>query len=233
MKRFYDAVAMQQAEGGWQVTLDGRGLKTVKGSGQIVPSEALAKKLAAEWDIQGEKLDPTQFVLRDMADYAIDVVSADMPAQAQKIGAFGDTDTLLYRADPDEHLYAKQQEVWEPLTENFEAREGVRMVRVSGIIHKPQSEEALAKLHARLMALTSFELAALESITSLSASLIIALSTLDAETEADAVSLWRAASLEEEWQADLWGRDLEAEDRRAKRQSDFLKAWEFIRASRD
>ncbi|MCK0129121.1 ATP12 family protein [Erythrobacter sp. F6033] len=232
MKRFYDNVAVQKADGGWQVTLDGRGLKTVKGVPQIVPTATLAEKLAAEWDIQGEKLDPAQFSLRDMTDYAIDVVGTDIAAQAQKITAFGDTDTLLYRADPDEHLYAKQQEVWEPIVAAFEAREGVELVRVSGIMHRPQSDEALGKLRARLEAMGRFELAALESMTSLAASLVIALSAADAGAEADAIELWRAASLEEEWQADLWGRDLEAEDRRAKRQSDFLKAWEFIRAAR-
>ena len=30
--------------------------------------------------------------------------------------------------------------------------------------------------------------------------------------------------LEEEWQADLWGRDWEAEERRARREADFLRA---------
>ncbi|WP_369410173.1 ATP12 family chaperone protein [Erythrobacter crassostreae] len=232
MKRFYDTVAFGQVEGGWQVTLDGRRLKTVKGAQQIVPSAALAKKLAAEWDVQGEKLDPALFPLRDTTDYAIDVVTADIAAQAEKVVAFGDTDTLLYRADPDEHLYAKQQEVWEPLVTAFEAREGITMVRVSGIIHKAQSGESLDKLRTRLEGMSGFELAGLESMTSLTASLIIALSAADAGTEAEAIELWRAASLEEEWQADLWGRDLEAEDRRTKRQSDFLKAWEFIRAAR-
>lgn len=232
MKRFYDAVAVQDTDGGWQVTLDKRGLKTVGGSPQIVPTPTLAQKLAEEWDVQSETLDPSKFVLRDMTDYAIDVVSADIPAHAGKITQFGDTDTLLYRADPDEHLYAKQQDVWEPIVRAFEARHGISMTRVSGIMHKPQSEQALVKLRTKLEALSGFELAAVESMTSLAASLIIALSVIEAETQADAIELWRAASLEEEWQVDLWGRDLEAEDRRAKRQRDFLKAWEFIRASR-
>lgn len=232
MKRFYDAVSVQQSDGGWQVTLDGRGLKTVKGVPQIVPSEALALKLAAEWDTQGEKLDPAKFTLRDMADYAIDVVSADIPAQAAKMIGFGDTDTLLYRADPDEPLFERQNEVWEPIVTAFEAREGTKMVRVSGIMHKPQSEQTLTALRLRLEALSGFDLAGLETMTSLAASLVIALSAAESETEADTVQLWRAASLEEEWQADLWGHDLEAQDRRAKRQNDFLKAWEFIRAAR-
>ena len=53
-----------------------------------------------------------------------------------------------------------------------------------------------------------------------------------ADPDAEPVALWRAASLEEEWQADLWGRDHEAEERRAKRQDDFLIACEFTRLAR-
>ncbi|MEQ8772976.1 MAG: molecular chaperone, partial [Erythrobacter sp.] len=76
-----------------------------------------------------------------------------------------------------------------------------------------------------------FRLAALEAMTSLSASLVIGLSALgeDSGDEDAARALWRAASLEEEWQADLWGRDREAEERRARREADFLTAWRFSR----
>ena len=223
---------MSAQDAGFQVTLDGRGLKTVKGSAQLVPTEALAGLLAAEWDAQGEKIDPASFVYRDMADYAIDVVNADTAQAAGKLIAFGDTDTLLYRADPDEHLYARQQEVWEPIVSDFEAREGVELTRVSGIIHRPQSDRTLAALKTRLEAQNAFALAGIEAMTSLAASLVIALSALDSDIEDKAEQLWRAASLEEEWQADLWGRDEEAEARRAKRQGDFLNAWKFVRAAR-
>ena len=108
MRRFYKQVDVAAANGGWQVTLDGRGVKTVKGLPQIVPTEALARALAAEWDAQGEKIDAQSLPLRDMTDYAIDIVAPDQAAVVEKIVAYGDTDTLLYRADPDEPLYARQ-----------------------------------------------------------------------------------------------------------------------------
>ncbi|MBD2842587.1 ATP12 family chaperone protein [Erythrobacter rubeus] len=235
MKRFFDTVDIRAVEGdeaGWQVTLDGRGLKTVKGSPQIVGTQALAQMLASEWDIQGEELDPKLFPLRDMADYAIDVIGRDKASLADKLMAYGDTDTLLYRADPDEPLYARQQEVWEPIVEAFEQSEGIEMVRISGIIHRPQDENTLQTLKERLGEKGVFELAGLEMMTSLAASLVIALSAADRIQEKDAADLWRSASLEEEWQADLWGRDTEAEEHRAKRQSDFLTAWKFVQAAK-
>lgn len=231
MKRFYDDVDIRHSDHGWQVTLDGRGLKSVKGSAQIVPSEALARLLAEEWDIQGEELDPSQFVRRDMADYAIDVVAPDPGALAEQVVAYGDTDTLLYRADPDEPLYTRQVEVWEPIVNRFETREGFSLTRASGIIHKPQDPETLAALQQKLAALDPFTLASVQTMTSLAASLIVGLSALETAQQADALELWRAACLEEEWQADLWGRDHEAEERRAQREAGFLTAWEFARAA--
>ncbi|MGB3469620.1 MAG: ATP12 family protein [Erythrobacter sp.] len=226
MKRFYDAVDIRKAgEKQWQVTLDGRGLKTVQTTPQIVPHKALALALASEWRDQSEDIDPASFPLRDMVDYAIDVVTADPAAVAGKLVDYADTDTLLYRADPDEALYARQQTEWEPIVAGFEAREGVSLKRVSGIVHVRQDEAALAHLRGRLSALDPFVLVGVEAMTNLAASLITGLSAIEADAEP--LTLWRAASLEEEWQADQWGRDTEAEARRARREHDFLKACEF------
>jgi chaperone required for assembly of F1-ATPase len=222
-KRFYDEVSVcESAAGGWQVTLDGRGLKTLKGSPQTVPSQALADALAQEWAVQTEDLDPKSFPVRDLVDYALDIVTPDPAAIADKIVQYGDTDTLLYRADAGDALHIRQQEVWEPVVSAFEAREGVALTRVSGIVHQPQSQAAMARLRARLLEQSPIALAAIEAMTSLAGSLVISLSACEAD--ADPVALWNAAALEEEWQADLWGREYEAERRRAKRQDDFLKA---------
>ena len=86
------------------------------------------------------------------------------------------------------------------------------------------------KLEARLSGLDPFTVAGLEAMTTLAASLTVGLSAI--EPEADPLALWQAASLEEEWQADQWGRDLEAQERRAKRQGDFLRACDFVRLAR-
>lgn len=225
MKRFYKQVSVREIEGGWQVMLDARALKTVKGSPQTVPTKALADGLAAEWDAQGEKVDPATMPMRDMTDYAIDMVAPDPKALIDKAVQYGDTDTLLYRADPDEPLFARQQELWEPIVTAFEARLGASFSRISGIMHRPQNEETLAALRGELTGQSPFALAAIEMMTHLAASLITGLSA--AQREADALALWNAANLEEDWQIEQWGRDEEAEERREKRTGDFLKAREF------
>ena len=229
MKRFYREAAAVRGEDGWHVALDGRRVKTQGGRAQAVPNERLAQLLAAEWAAQGEEIDPRSFRHRDLADYAIDMVASDREAAIAAILLFAETDTLCYRADPDEPLWKRQQAVWEPLLTACETREGVKFQRVSGVMHRAQDPAALSKLRARLEALDAYTLAALTTLASLAASLAIGLAAL--EPGADGETLWDAANLEEDWQAELWGSDWEAEERREKRKSDFLGAMEFARAA--
>jgi chaperone required for assembly of F1-ATPase len=232
IRRFYKDVTLGEVPGGFQVLLDGRGVKTVGGALQVVPTRPLGEALASEWRQQGEKIDPRSLPLRDMADYAIDMVVPDPHRVAEGLIAYAETDTLCYRADPDEPLHARQQAVWEPLLGQFETSHGIRLVRVSGVVHRPQPEEALAALKARLLALDPFALAGVEAMAKLAASLVTALAALDALHEDAPLALWQAACLEEEWQAELWGRDEEAEERRARREADFLRACGFARLAR-
>lgn len=230
MKRFYKVASVEAADGGWGVRLDGRAVKTVGGRPQTVPSQALAQALAEEWAGQGEEIDASAFLYRDMTDYVLDVVSRDPASTVQALLPYAQTDTLCYRADPEEALWARQQSVWEPVLTGAEARYGVRFERVSGIIHRPQPAETLARMEAIVAAQDPFTLAALMNLSSLAASLVVGLLALEPGADLDA--LWDAASLEETWQADLWGRDWEAEERREKRRAGFMAAARFARLAR-
>ncbi|MFN5901782.1 MAG: ATP12 family protein, partial [Novosphingobium sp.] len=171
------------------------------------------------------------FVLRDLADFAIDVIAADPGTIRTALVRYAETDTLCYRADPGEALHRRQTERWEPVLAGAEARLGIRFERISGIIHQPQPAATLARLEQELVTLDPFALAALNTLTSLAASLVIGLAAL--EPEADTGALWIAAELEEEWQAEQWGRDAEAEDRRARRAEAFAAAVRFAALARN
>lgn len=230
MKRFYRDAAVESVERGWRVLLDGRPIKTAQGAPQVVPTEQLAEALAEEWRGQGDELDPATFRSRDLADYAIDVVAPDPAAAVAAILRFAESDTLCYRADPDEPLYARQRELWEPLLQAVETSHGVRFERISGIVHRPQPPDTLRKLGEALAALDPFTLAALNTLASLAASLAVALAAL--ADGADAETLWAAANCEEDWQAKQWGWEWTAEERRAKRLAEFTAALRFARLAR-
>ncbi|RIV87920.1 ATP12 family chaperone protein [Aurantiacibacter zhengii] len=230
MKRFWNNVGVEPREGGWQVTLDARPIKTQGGKPQILPTRDLADLLAAEFAGQGEKIDPKAFIFRDLADFAIDKVREDREAHLAKLLSYGETDTLCYRADPDEPLYRRQQEVWEPIVTACEAAHGIRLERASGIIHRKQSDAALAALRARLASEDDFTLAALVTLTSLGASLVVALAVLEDSAQTDA--LFAATNLEEDWQVELWGQDHEAEVARKAKLEAFRQAARFAEAVR-
>ncbi|TCM19461.1 chaperone required for assembly of F1-ATPase [Novosphingobium sp. PhB165] len=230
MKRFYKEATVSGTEDGWRVLLDGRGIKTAGGRPQVVPTPALAEALAAEWAAQGEEIDPGTFPLRDLADFAVDVVIPDRALAVREILPYAETDTLCYRADPEDALFARQLAVWEPLLAAAEQRHGLRFTRVSGIVHKAQPAETLAQLEATLGAQDAFTLASLKMLSSLAHSLVVALAAI--EPGADAEALWKAANLEEDWQVELWGEDWEAAERRAARFAAFTLAMDFVRLAR-
>ncbi len=227
MRRFYDAVTVTEAAGGWQVLLDARPLRTQGGAPQVVPHAALAEALAGEWQAQGETIDPRGFLLRDLADLAIDRVRPARAEQIETLLRYGGTDTLCYRADPDEPLFRRQQALWEPLVGACEARLAARFERVSGILHRPQPAETMARLRALLEGLDEYALAALLVLVPLGASLIVGLAALEAE--ANRAGLFAAANAEEDWQAELWGLEPGAAASRAAREAAFVLAARFAR----
>lgn len=231
MKRFYRDVTVAETGSGFGVQLDGRAIKTVSARPQVVPTRALADIMAQEWAEQGDEIDPARFMFRDMADYAIDVVSPDPAAAIDSLLPYAATDTLCYRAEPDEPFAARQRVMWEPLLTAAEARLGVKFVRISGVMHKPQPPETLERLRAELAKLDAFALAALRNTAGLAASLVIGLAALDPQADVDA--LWDAANLEEDWQVELWGKDWEAAELRAKRAAAFAAAAKFAQLARN
>lgn len=227
MKRFWREVTLGETSGGWQVLLDGRPVRTQGGVAQIVPAHALAEALAEEWAAQGETVDPGAFPMRDLTDLALDHVAPDPAKQAASLMRYAETDTLLYRADPDEPLHRRQLERWEPLVQAMEARHHVAFERVSGVIHRPQPAATLTTLQDALLQQDAWRLAAIATLAPLAASLIVALTALDADASPE--DLFAAANLEEDWQAQMWGQDEEAARVRAAREAAFAAAMRFAR----
>lgn len=227
MKRFYTDVSVHVVPNGFQVMLDGRPVKTQLGHPQIAPSQRLAEALASEWAAQGEEINKAALVYRDLIDYALDIIAPDPSETITKLLHYGETDTLLYRAPQGEALHRRQNEMWEPITQKIEGAYAVTFARIMGVIHSAQPAENFAKIRAQLDAIDVFTLAALYTMSSLSASLIIGLSALNDTAEAEA--LWNAANLEEDFQAELWGHDADADAIRRARAKNFTDALNFLR----
>lgn len=101
----------------FNVTLDGRVLRTPLGHPLTVPSSALAMAIATEWDAQDPTIIPAQMPLTTMVCTVIDQISAQPQFYRENILRYLKNDTTCYLTDPQEDrvLYRKQMQAWEEL----------------------------------------------------------------------------------------------------------------------
>jgi chaperone required for assembly of F1-ATPase len=208
-KRFWKSAEATPQGDGWTVTLDGRPVRTPAKTPLVVPTQALARRIAAEWDAQEARVNPTTMPFTRMSNSALDKVTPQHAEVADMLAAYGDADLLCYRADRPEELVSRQADAWDPVLDWAEAALGARLAPRLGVIHAPQDAAALARLSARVHALDAFRLAAFHDLVSLTGSLILGFAA--AERLHDPDTLWSLSRIDETWQAEQWGADEEAQ----------------------
>lgn len=227
MKRFYKAASTRPLADGFEILLDQRPVKTPARDTLLLPSQPIAEAIAAEWEAQGDKIDPRSMPLTGLANAAIDRVTPDPEAFARGLSVYGESDLLCYRAETPDSLVQRQADLWDPLLAWARRRFDVDFEVVQGIMHRPQPDMTLRILSQAVAARSPFELAALFPLVTISGSLVIALALIE-----DALSLddaWAAASLDEAWQAEQWGEDLEAARVLEARRQDFTAGYRFLK----
>lgn len=226
MKRFYREATAAPGDGGVAILLDGRPVKTPARHALAVPTEELAEAIAAEWNEQGDEVDPRSMPLTGLANAAIDRVAPDPAAFAQGLSAYGESDLLCYRAEGPETLTGRQEERWGKLLAWARQRYDVDFETVCGIMHRPQPSETVDRLARAVAARDPFRLAALSPLVTISGSLVVALALAEGEIGLD--EAWAAATLDEAWQAEQWGEDPLATQALATRRRDFDAAYRFL-----
>lgn len=223
MKRFYKIVAATPERG---ITLDGRPVRTPGKALLSVPTDALAKAIAAEWDAQGEEIDPRSMHFTGLANAAIDRVAGDPAVFGRGLSTYGESDLLCYRAEAPQALVTRQAEAWNPLLDWAAKRYDVAFTVVSGIMHVHQPGATLERLAAVTEARDSFALAALFPLVTISGSLVAALAISEGAFDAEAV--WDAVMVDERWQAENWGEDALEAKTQALRHRDFMAGARFL-----
>jgi chaperone required for assembly of F1-ATPase len=227
VKRFYDKAAVVPSGEGLTIELDGRPVRTPARRALILPSVALAEAIAAEWQAQGDKVDPRSMPLTGLANAAIDQVAPDRGAFASDLALYAETDLLCYRADGPDELAAREEAAWEPLLAWARARYDIGFETTAGIVHRAQPPATVTRLAEAVAARDSFSLAALSPLVTIGGSLVIALALAEGAIDGDAA--FNAAHLDEIWQAEKWGEDSLATQARDARRRDFNAAAGFLR----
>jgi chaperone required for assembly of F1-ATPase len=229
--RFYASTGVGEAPAGFQVLLDGKPVRTPARRPLAAPTRPLAELIAAEWQAQRETIDPAQMPLTRLANVIIDAV-ADTPAPvADAIEDYLGSDLLFYRAEAPERLVARQAELWDPVIAWAADALGARFVLVQGVTHAAQPEAAIRAVARAIPRDASapanlWRLGALNSITTLTGSALLALALGAGRLDAD--TAWAAANVDEDWNLATWGRDELALERRAFRAREFHVAAQLL-----
>jgi chaperone required for assembly of F1-ATPase len=226
VKRFWKEAVVAPQDGGWGVTLDGRPVRTPQRAPLVVTSAALADAIAAEWQMQGETLDPAAMPMTGLTNAAIDLASPDPVGFAEPVAAYAATDLFCYRDDRDALLQAEQVAAWNPLLAWAEERFAIEFVITQGILPVDQPPETVAALRAAVFAVDPWRMAALTRLVTIGGSLIAGLARV--EDAFDAEALWEAVSLDELYQERRWGADAEAQAQRAAHKRDWDNAVRFL-----
>lgn len=229
-RRFWKTSDTRKQGDGWEVVLDDRPLRTPGKHPLILPTEALAQAIAAEWDAQTEIINPTTMPLTRAANSAIEKVAPQFEGVASMLAEYGGTDLLCYRAEQPQELVQMQSEGWDGLID-WSATELQAPMRIThGVIPIAQGDGSLQQLKAQIDALDVFGLTALHDLVTLPGSLILGLAVIRGRLSADEAH--RLSRIDETYQADVWGSDEEAEIAASNRREAMLiaeRVWELSR----
>ena len=224
MKRFWTEVTIDDRE----VRLDGRPVRTPARVPLVLPTDALAEAVAAEWRAVGETIDPRAMPLTGLANAAIDRIGPDPAPFAEGLARYGESDLLCYRADDPPELVARQAALWEPPLAWARARYDIGFEVTTGIVHRAQPPATIARLGDAVGALDAWRLAGASPVVTVGGSLVLALALVERAMTLDAV--WAAAEADEDWQAERWGVDPLAAAARDTRHRDLDAAARFLAA---
>ncbi|MEZ5822987.1 MAG: ATP12 family protein [Xanthobacteraceae bacterium] len=226
-KRFYKEAGVTEADGGFCVTLDGRPIKTPSGRVVLVPKRAIADTIAAEWNAQGETIDPLTMPLTRFANSVVQSVVDRADVVADDVAKYLASDLLFYRAGHPEVLVAKEGAHWDPILFWAAEKLGAHFILAEGINHVRQPDEAIAAAREAFPG-DPWSIAALHVVTTLTGSALLALAL--AHRVREPAEIWAAAHVDEDFNTEQWGLDEEVASRRAARAVDFEAATRILSA---
>lgn len=231
MKRFYKSVSVEAGEDGkFGVLLDGRPVRTPARTVLALPTQALAEAVAAEWEAQEGEVKPLTMPLTRLAATAIDRLPQHRAAFIDEIVAYLGNDLLCYRAEGPADLVQRQSQAWDPWLAWARTAYGIALETSAGVLHRLQPESSTAAARAVLEAQSPAALAAAHVLTTATGSAVLALALLAGAIEAEAA--FEAAQLDELYQAEKWGQDREAVQRRREIHDDIHAAARFAALAR-
>jgi chaperone required for assembly of F1-ATPase len=234
VKRFWDTAAVEWTGQGHRILLDGKPMRLPSGNPLLAGPARLARAIADEWQAAGgEKGGEMTFSdtpLTRLAGTVLERIAPDPAPTIDAIARYGETDLLCYRAETPEKLVQRQHQLWQPWLDWVALAHDAPLRVATGVGYVKQHHDTIAALRAAVAALDRHALAALGIAVPALGSLVLGLAL--AAGEMDARTAYTLGALDELFQAEQWGDDYEAVDRRTSMLADILLAARYIDLTR-
>lgn len=225
-RRFYKQVHAVAEEGGFAIRLDERVLPSMARRRLLLPNRDLAEAIAQEWRAQGDRIDPLTMPLTRLANTGVDQVGGQRRRYVTEMVRLAQTDALVYWAEEPRELVQRQEAEWRPLLDWFAEETGHALVVTTGIAAVSQPAGMVEVLDGRLEQRSDLALAGLHALASVAGSTLVAMAVDSGRLSPE--QAFQVAHLEETYQAEVWGTDPEAEERRQSIARDMVTTAGFL-----
>ena len=213
-KRFYKSAEAGSVDDGFGVLLDGRPVRTPAGVRMLLPTPALADLVAGEWAAQAEHIVIDDMPAARLAFTAIDRAPQARDEVAAEIARHAGSDVLCYFADGPDLLVEREAAQWTPMLDWARQDLGLELIRVAGLMHRPQPPATLGRATALALELGDFELTGLVNAAGLLGSAVLAFAVHRGRLSGD--EAFDLSRLDEAFQEERWGLDEDAAVRTAR-----------------
>jgi chaperone required for assembly of F1-ATPase len=234
VKRFWDTAAVGHTEQGHTILLDGKPMRLPSGAPLVVGPARLARAIAEEWQAaggtKGGRMSFTDTPLTRLAGTALERIAPNPDPTIDAIARYGETDLLCYRAETPAKLVQRQHQQWQPWLDWAALTFDAKLRTTAGLAYVKQHHDSIAALRAAVTALDIDAIAGLGIAVPALGSLVLGLALAAGEIDAD--TAFTLGALDELFQAEQWGDDYEAVDRRTSMLADIVLAARYIDLTR-
>jgi len=190
-----------------------------------LPTSALAEAMACEWRTH-KKFAAGKMPLTTLAQTGIDRIEEQRELIVESLLTYVDTDALVYRSSSSQSLLKKQEDQWNPVLDKTASLLKAKWDVTTGVMPVDQAPELHDAIRGYLNNLDTMRLSAACMLSASFSSVALAIAVVEKYITAE--TAFALSRLEEESQAETWGRDFEADKRAAKMQEEIVAAGYFL-----
>lgn len=227
MKRFYQHAHYSLTDNLFYFYLDDKPIKTPMGNLLSTPSLPKAQIAVQEWLSQGDIIKPDTMPMTKYLNSVTDKIKPNYNTIIIYLLNYADNDCIFYFTDKvDSDLHNNQLKYWLPIIKHFSKYYAVDLYYGSDLTLPNQCDDYKNHLKDFFQSLSHEDLAGLYNIITILGSVLLALSAYHNHIHYnDALKYSR---LEEDFNIQNWGLDLEAEKKRNSINQDYHDAITFL-----